>query len=49
MHNYIVINEDNLRDPYALFLTLAAFFFNAPNEKHIQEDFHNDFPESYKD
>ena len=48
MHNYIVINEDDLRESYALILTLAAFFFNH-NSKHSQEDNHNDFPESYKD
>ena len=48
MHNYIVINEDDLRESYALILTLAAFFFNH-NNKHSQEVHHDDFHESYKD
>ena len=48
MHNYIVINEDDLRESYALILTLAAFFFNH-NNKQSQEDNHNDFHESHKD
>lgn len=45
MHNYTVINEDDLRESYALFLTLAVFFFNH-NCKKFQEDFHNDFHKS---
>ena len=48
MRNYIVINEDDLRESYALILTLAAFFFNH-NNKHTQEEHHNDFHEGHKD
>ena len=48
MTDFMPIHEDDTREDKALFLTLAAFFFNH-NCKSIQEENHNDFLESYKD